>query len=223
MKKIVKKMFKHTVLYSAMLIGFLISGGQSVFAAEDLPLKYSEFIYDYEGNKIVYDSVWKTGHEYYLEPANAEDTSQRVTFKNWENSQWAKLGSKSDAITFRLEDKTISPLQGSHDLYEGIVNEKESLFVSFKKEEYDGDIFEDYIFSTFLTPKSNGVELVRGDDFSINTSSWEVYKKLQGDKYTFAFKNTNTGMFLSHRNSGEWLYVDQSKINKNTLWKLVKK
>ncbi|PEQ47968.1 hypothetical protein [Bacillus cereus] len=86
MKKNIRKMKK--VFSFAMLIGLLVTGGNSISADSQQPLYGSEYLKDENGNPL-------DEHEaFYLEPINVSDSG--VVSNEWNGRQWTSLGSKSD-------------------------------------------------------------------------------------------------------------------------------
>ncbi|MGH0945699.1 hypothetical protein ACQVTS_32835 [Bacillus mycoides] len=75
----------NATLGSVMLMGILVSGGNSVFAAEDSPLTIFNKLYDVHGNEVKYNE------EYYLEPAKKETESQGIMAENWADGKWGEL------------------------------------------------------------------------------------------------------------------------------------
>ncbi|AXY11205.1 hypothetical protein CUC43_31590 (plasmid) [Bacillus thuringiensis LM1212] len=223
-----KQMFKCTLISSAILIEFLVGRGHIAFAAENSPLYYEDPMYDYDGNKIKSTNMCGEGDEYYLEPANEENESQGIVIGDWSNSQWAKLGSKSDAMTVKIHNNTCVS-SSDLDIKEGIPDSNTPLEIQFETNvEYPNPFLDPFNLDgeigvpAFLIARSNGIEL-DPNAYRKKASNWSVYQKVQGGKYVYAFENLEIGKFLSYKKVWDWLSVDQSEIDKNTLWKLVKK
>ncbi|PEE32647.1 hypothetical protein [Bacillus cereus] len=221
-----KKTFKRTLIGSVVLIGLLASGGNSVFAEDASILTIFNKLYDVHGNEVRYNK------EYYLEPAKGGTESQGIITEDWSDGKWAKLGPKSDAITVKLLDRSFRPQPTpTGDDYPVEYFKNSPLRVDLETNVMKnirmpvGSNFGRTVYSlvpqsTYLSARSNGVEFALKD---ANHSTWVIYGKKQGDNFLMAFRDTNTGTFLSHRNSGEWLYANQLTINQDTMWKLIEK
>lgn len=223
-----KKMFKHTLIGFAMLIGLLVSGVSSASAEENSPLNHLDSMYDYDGNKIKVATVFSPiGDEYYLEPANEENESQGIVTQMWNRTTWAKLSYKSNAMTVKVHKNEHIP---SNSLNWHDADSKDiPLAVDFKTNvtvnilDILDPIKKSYQRNMYLTAKPNGVQLIAYNEENAFRGEWIVYQKVQGGKHVYAFKSEDIGNFLTHREAGDWLRVDQSEMNENTLWKLVKK
>ncbi|AXY11272.1 hypothetical protein CUC43_32015 (plasmid) [Bacillus thuringiensis LM1212] len=223
---ILNKKLKCTIIGSAMLMGILMNGGASVFAAEDSPLTIFNKLYDVHGNEVKYNE------EYYLEPAKEEIESQGIMAENWSDGKWAKLGPKSDAITVKLIDKSFRPqptptgddfpveyFKNSPIRVDLETNVLKTVQIPYNIG-FGRTVYHPVQKPTYLSSRSNGVEFALNND---NHSTWIIYTKKQGDNYLMAFRDTNNGTFLSHRDSEAWLYADQLTINQGTMWKLIEK
>ncbi|PEA06517.1 hypothetical protein [Bacillus cereus] len=220
------KKFRRTLTVSAVLMGILVSGGNYIFAAQDLPLTIFNKLYDVHGNEVKYNE------EYYLEPAKKETGPQRIMAENWADGKWATLGAMSDAITVKLLDKSFRPQPTpTGDDYPVEYFKNNPIRVDLEtnvmknvrmpvSSNFGRTVYSLVPQSTYLSARSNGVEFALKD---ANHSTWIIYAKKQGNDYLMAFRDTNNGTFLSHRNQGEWLYADQFTINQDTMWKLIKK
>jgi len=231
---------KRTLIGSAMLMGLLVDGGNLAFAAEGLSipdisveeltnrsvLNVLQNAFDYNGNHINFNK------EYYLVPANPQKESQGIVAEQWGDGQWAKFGSKSDAITVNLIDKSIRPEDGRNpmtgttgnpiDSYKNspiVVGLKTNGTKPVAKRGYSKVPFIENE-PTYLSAKSNGVEFVLNND---NPSFWLLHQLKLNNHYFLALKDRKSGKFLSYGTSGEWTYANSPYVQEDTLWKLIEK
>ncbi|MEH7217530.1 hypothetical protein [Bacillus toyonensis] len=156
---------------------------------------------DSNGNPIV------AGQQYYMQPY--EFPGRGLAYAWSTASNWAKLGSSpGEAVTF----------------------EQTEGWVRIKTDKWDWkhELLQPVLTSLYLAGNSDGVEL-RFDNPNHNTQWWtptEPSSDMNSDfaaRNYYAFKNYNNNQFMSYRNAGDWLYVDQSTMNSKTMWRLIKK
>lgn len=240
-----KKILKGTLIFSAMLMWLLVSGGNSTFAAgrlkipdisvEELKkrsaLNVLQNAFDYNGNVL---ALRYSNKEYYLVPADPQKESQGIIAEQWGDGKWAKFGSKSDAITVNLIDKSMRPIDAESlasgppniDLYKHspiVVALKTNVTKLVEKKKYSR-LGQHYTVienePTYLSAKSNGVEFVLKND---NPSSWLLHQLKLNKHYFVALKDGRSGKFLSYGSYGEWTYANSPYVQENTLWKLIEK
>ncbi|MGG1151386.1 hypothetical protein [Bacillus wiedmannii] len=219
MKKHVKKVFKRTLIGSAMIMGFLVSGLDSASAST------MENFKDYNGNQIEFNT------EYYLEPIKQINQSQGIVAENWS----AKLGNKSDAMTVKLIPTNLPPHIFPREHYPYIdfnapsnvpielaleTNVKKPIEIFRILSDGEPFTFLDYQ-TTYLNAKSNGVELATQHD-----TNWRITinPMRDGNHFNVQLQDSATGKWLSNGNPGESLSVDiRTPGSGNALWKLIKK
>ncbi|MGH0945348.1 hypothetical protein ACQVTS_30450 [Bacillus mycoides] len=230
MKKHRKKMFKHTLIGSAMLMGFLISEGHSAFAQELPADKFQKKIYDSNKNEVDSNS------EYYLVPIN--DSNSGVVATDWSGGKWGKIGPLSHALTVKLKPvKSDNIANGGNYDYSILLGGSNRPIIGVQLEtnvkvpshEYDIAGYGQtrpitYLKPGYLNTRSNGVEL---NSYSNKTPTiWNVETTpsidTAGNHITnyVSFKDTSSKKYLIYN---DWLYVDQpSKFGQNQ-WQLIKK
>lgn len=201
MKTNIKKIFKRTLIGSAMLIGILVSGGNTTSAAT---------LKDSNGNPVV------AGQEYYLS-AHIRPNQGLAYTRSW-GVYWAHLGtSPGEAITVEPSytstgqfavmlktNKVSSPIdinENTTALYLG-TDTNNSTGEVYVRAQYPGDRSQ-------WIPTTNNLN----NDFISN--------------HYFALKNVNNGKYLYARGfpfwEEDWLKAVDSEMNSNVVWRLLKK
>ncbi|MES1054322.1 hypothetical protein FOA24_37080 [Bacillus thuringiensis] len=223
-----------------MVIGFGVLVGIGTFGVSSASaagiVTYKDGVYDHSGNEVRSDA------EYYLEPVT--NSNAGIIPENWSEGKWAKLGPKASSITVKFQERNVK--------YPGRFGIPSEHFFNLPREFalqtnvlktitvygdtpyplFDGGSADpiDVDAHTYLTARSNGVEFVvdsaeLGPDPGYKDATWILYDHTEGNEHFMAFKDVATGKILSHSTPGEWLYADKDSdsLNKNTLWKLIKK
>lgn len=218
MKNCIKKMIQKTLFGSTIMMGLLMMGTGSASASYTDTHLLEAHIFapfkDINGNPV------SLNKEYYMEPVDFP--GHGLQYAPWSTSDWAKLTSNNRmAVTFENERYGIN---GLVDSIVKIKTDKTKDVVI--EDEYWGPLIHRnvpmYLGAGF---NAEGVELHR-----LMTNQRHQYwipmqssiPELQSTNY-IAFKNQEKGKYLAYRNSGEWLYVDQSTINSKTKWRLIPK
>lgn len=217
MKNSIKKMIRHTLFGSAAIMGLLMIGTGSASAGYNDPHELE--IHFYAPFKDINGNAVQLNREYYMEPVDFP--GQGLEYAQWSTSDWAKLTSNNRmAVKFENERYGIN---GMNSLVKIKTDKTKDIITD---DEFWGPLIDRnvpmYLGAGF---NAEGVEL-----HSLMTNQRHQYwipmqssiPELASTNY-IAFKNQEKDRYLAYRNSGQWLYVDQSTINSKTKWRLIPK